>query len=224
MNENVKQFLVYYLFYVLCGQACSLCGVSGLYPNAVSGICLFLFSRSILKGQKRQPLQITGTLILFTFAFFLVTQYLFFYLNRLFYGRVLILPQPAEQSPLWVKIAVAGVISPAAEEILFRRFLYQGLKPMGRNKAVLSSSIIFGLCHGKLVQSIYSALWGMVFCFLYEKYQNLKVSMLVHMISNLLSLTAIFRMCLSNPYVSVCFILISVCIVCLTVRTKGECL
>ena len=61
--------------------------------------------------------------------------------------------QRAEKSPLLVNAAAAGVIGPATEELLFRRFLYKGLKSMGKEKSSLISSVIFG-------QGIYAALWG----------------------------------------------------------------
>ena len=68
--------------------------------------------------------------------------------------------QRAEKSPLLVNAAAAGVIGPATEELLFRRFLYKGLKSMGKEKSSLISSVIFGLCHRHVIQGIYAALWG----------------------------------------------------------------
>lgn len=222
MNENIKQFIVYYLFYRLCGQVCSLFGMPGLFPNAVSGICFMFFSRAILAEDKRQSFTITTGLILFTIAFFFLTQYLTFWLGQLFHGYSPYFDQEIKQSPFLVKIAVVGFISPAAEEILFRRFLYQGLKPMGLKKASLASSIVFGLCHGNAVQGIYSALWGMALCFLYEKHQDLRIPMMIHMLGNLLSLTPILRLSLVDSYFTVCLTLICAFVVCMTVKKKGE--
>ena len=53
--------------------------------------------------------------------------------------------QEAEKSPILVNAAAAGIVGPAAEELLFRRFLYEGLKPIGKVKSSLISSVIFGL-------------------------------------------------------------------------------
>lgn len=224
MNENVKHFIVYYLLYRLCGQVCSLSGISGLYPNAVSGICLILFSKSFLAADNRQSLKIIVWLVPFTFAFFFLTQYFSFCFTQMFHGGSPLYNQAIQQSPLLLKIAVIGFVSPAAEEILFRRFLYQGLKPLGTIKSALSSSIVFGLCHGDVVQGVYSALWGMVFCFLYEKYRDIRIPIVIHMLSNLLSLSAILRLSLANFYFIVCISFVSVIVLYLTIKKKGECI
>ena len=106
--------------------------------------------------------------------------------------------QRAEKSPLLVNAAAAGVIGPATEELLFRRFLYEGLKPMGKEKSSLISSVIFGLCHRHVIQGIYAALWGNVFYFVYEKHHSLKAPFSAHMISNLLSFLPILWISLNH--------------------------
>lgn len=93
---------------------------------------------------------------------------------------------------------------------------------MGLKKASLASSIVFGLCHGNAVQGIYSALWGMALCFLYEKHQDLRIPMMIHMLGNLLSLTPILRLSLVDSYFTVCLTLICAFVVCMTVKKKGE--
>lgn len=224
MNENIKQFIVCFLLYRLCGQVCSLFGIPGLYPNAISGICLILFSRSTLAADNRQSLSVTARLLPFTFAFFFLTQYFSICAAQLFRDFSPYYSQAVKQSPFLLKIAVIGLISPAAEEILFRRLLYQGLKPLGIIKSSLSSSIIFGLCHGNVLQGVYSAFWGILFCILYEKYRDLRIPILIHMISNLLSLSQILRISMTNFYVTVCLTFVSVCVVYMTIKKKGECI
>lgn len=192
MNENVKNFLVYYTIYRTCGQVCSLIGIPGLYPNVISGLCLIIFCRPFLEAGHREILKDCRGLLLFTVTFFILTQSISICLSYFFHDTNPVFDRAAAESPILVKIMAIGFISPAAEEILFRRFLFQGLKPIGKTKSAVISSIIFGLCHRNMVLFVYAALWGMVFCFVYEKYQNLKAPVVVHMISNVLSLCVQF--------------------------------
>ena len=137
-------------------------------------------------------------ILLFTISFFFLTQYISIYLTENFHNSKFIMDQSAENSPLLVNAAAAGVIGPATEELLFRRFLYEGLKPMGKEKSSLISSVIFGLCHRHVIQGIYAALWGNVFYFVYEKHHSLKAPFSAHMISNLLSFLPILWISLNH--------------------------
>lgn len=224
MNENVKRFLIYYMIYRICGQMCSLIGIPGLYPNLISGLCLILLCRPFLTKTQKKGFRIRSGLIVFTISFFFLTQYISVYLTDIFYNGKFIIDQRAEKSPLLVNAAAKGIIGPAAEELLFRRFLYEGLKPLGKGKSSLISSIIFGLCHRHVIQGIYAALWGNVFCFLYEKHHSLKEPFLVHMISNLLSFSPILWISLNHFCFALCITFISVWTICGTIKKKGECL
>ena len=137
-------------------------------------------------------------ILLFTISFFFLTQYISIYLTANFHNSKFIMDQRAEKSPLLVNAAAAGVIGPATEELLFRRFLYKGLKSMGKEKSSLISSVIFGLCHRHVIQGIYAALWGNVFYFVYEKHHSLKAPFSAHMISNLLSFLPILWISLNH--------------------------
>ena len=59
-------------------------------------------------------------------------------------------------------IAVQMIImAPAAEELLFRGLLYQGLQNIsGKVIAALVSSLLFGLLHGNLLQGVYAFIQG----------------------------------------------------------------
>ena len=197
VNEDVKRFLIYYTIYRICGQLCSLIGIPGLYPNLISGLCLILLCSPFLAKDQKKGFIVRRELILFTISFFFLTQYI---------------------------SAAAGIVGPAAEELLFRRFLYEGLKPIGKVKSSLISSVIFGLCHRQVIQVIYASLWGNVFCFVYEKHQSLKAPFLVHMISNMLSFSPILWISLNHVCFTVCITFISAWIVCLAIKKKGECL
>lgn len=224
VNEDVKRFLIYYTIYRICGQLCSLIGIPGLYPNLISGLCLILLCSPFLAKDQKKGFIVRRELILFTISFFFLTQYISVYLTDIFHNSKFIMNQEAEKSPILVNAAAAGIVGPAAEELLFRRFLYEGLKPMGKVKSSLISSVIFGLCHRRVIQGIYASLWGNVFCFVYEKNQSLKAPFLVHMISNMLSFSPILWISLNHVCFTVCITFISAWIVCLAIKKKGECL
>ncbi len=46
-----------------------------------------------------------------------------------------------------------GVFAPVFEELIFRGFVMQSLKPFGKKFAILGAAILFGLFHGNLFQS-----------------------------------------------------------------------
>lgn len=78
----------------------------------------------------------------------------------------------------------AGVFAPVFEELIFRGFAMQTLKPYGKKFAILGSAILFGLFHGNLFQSPYALLVGLVFGYAAMEY-SLGWAMLLHMINNL---------------------------------------
>ena len=78
----------------------------------------------------------------------------------------------------------AGVFAPVFEELIFRGFVMQSLKPYGKKFAILGSAILFGLFHGNLFQSPYALLVGLVFGYAAMEY-SIGWSMLLHMINNL---------------------------------------
>ena len=120
-------------------------------------------------------------------------------LNVLVSGTLSFLPLPEEilaafedqysaldgESPLWLEILSIAVITGITEEIIFRGLvnsrLARGLQP---STVVMVSSVIFGLAHGALIAVVYSALLGMVFCLLYEKFRSVIPSVLAHVAFN----------------------------------------
>lgn len=86
------------------------------------------------------------------------------------------------------RLAVSGVIVPAAEEIIYRGLVYgRALREFGRAGAIVISSAAFGIFHFNLVQGIYAFLIGMALAYFYDKYENLKVSIYMHMAINIVS-------------------------------------
>lgn len=78
------------------------------------------------------------------------------------------------------------LIGPVIEELIFRGLIYNELKekyPV--MKSILITTILFAIMHANIVQVIYTFAMGFIFIYVYEKTNNLKSSILLHMASNL---------------------------------------
>lgn len=84
-----------------------------------------------------------------------------------------------------VGLLLYGVISPIAEEMLFRGILYGRCRRyLGVLPGILLSSILFAILHGNLVQGIYAFLMGMLICGIYERYHSFFASVIFHAAAN----------------------------------------
>lgn len=86
---------------------------------------------------------------------------------------------------LGVGIIIYGILSPLAEEIVFRGLIYNRMKrhfPIGLTIAV--SGILFGAYHGNLVQGIYGSIMGIAISYMYEKFDSFAAPFLFHALAN----------------------------------------
>lgn len=84
------------------------------------------------------------------------------------------------------------VIAPIIEEILFRGIVQKELgEAVGAVWAVVLQGILFGCAHGVLVQSIFTAVFGIMLGILYHKTNNLTLTILAHMFFNMTSILSI---------------------------------
>lgn len=95
-------------------------------------------------------------------------------------------------SHLWIMILSEGIVGPIIEEYLFRGIVYHKLKELYPKKnAMVLCTIIFALFHGNLIKIIFAAFLGTLLILLYERYQDIKVPIVFHVIVNLVSLLLI---------------------------------
>lgn len=81
------------------------------------------------------------------------------------------------------------VLTPLAEEIVFRGYLLRRLKPLfKRTKSIWIVSILFALCHMSLVWIIYGTIIGFVMAFLADRYDNTAYSLALHIGFNIFTL------------------------------------
>ncbi len=92
------------------------------------------------------------------------------------------------QGRLILEIAVAGVIIPIVEELIFRGLAYRRIrwyiKPV---PAMILSAMYFGAVHGNWLQGIYAFIMGVLLAFAYERFHSILAPMLIHIGANTVS-------------------------------------
>lgn len=89
--------------------------------------------------------------------------------------------------PLWLGILLYGILSPAAEELLFRLIVYGRLKR--RFNIIISifmTALFFGLYHRNIVQGIYGFIMGLLMCMACEYVHSVFGALLIHCLANLI--------------------------------------
>ncbi len=87
--------------------------------------------------------------------------------------------------PFLFGIVFYGVISPLAEELLFRGLIYNRMKQFFSVKtAMVASSLMFGMYHGNPVQALYGILLGLLIVYSYEVTESFLSPLLVHSVAN----------------------------------------
>lgn len=85
-----------------------------------------------------------------------------------------------------IGIILYGIVSPLAEEIVFRGLLYNRMRkyyPLWATVAV--SGLLFGLYHGNMVQGIYGSCMGILMAYLYERTGRFFIPLLFHAAANI---------------------------------------
>lgn len=92
------------------------------------------------------------------------------------------------QGNIVYRLVAIGILTPVAEEIIYRGLVYdRAKKEFGTISAMIVSSAAFGIFHFNLVQGIYAFLIGMAFAWFYEKFGSLSVSIFMHMAINIVA-------------------------------------
>ena len=79
-----------------------------------------------------------------------------------------------------------GLISPIAEEIVFRGLVFNRMRRYYPTiAAIVVSGVLFGVYHGNLVQGIYGGCMGILLAYTYERMQSFFIPCLFHAAANL---------------------------------------
>ena len=89
------------------------------------------------------------------------------------------------QIPLGLAVLLYAIVTPIAEELLFRWLLYGRISRfMGAPLAVCLTALFFGFFHGNLLQGIYAALMGIALALVLYWSGNFWFSVVFHMAAN----------------------------------------
>lgn len=165
------------LVFSLCRMCSMIAGMATVFP---------MFRKETLdwKGSVRLPVLTVGILAV---AMALGTNILFSLLHITELSKSF--ADVAGQQfmvPIWQGLLLFGVVSPLAEEIVFRGVIYNRLKkyfPVWI--AILTSAVLFGGYHGNLVQGIYGFLLGTVIAWLYEVAGKFRIPVMFHAFANI---------------------------------------
>lgn len=114
-------------------------------------------------------------------------------------------------------LALYGLVSPLAEELLFRGIIYNCLKEaVNLRAAMMMAAVFFGVYHGNLVQGIYGFLMACLIIYGYEYFGDFKVPVAMHMAVNLISYSMS-----GTPLAVSGFVCWPVCVVCLCLAAGG---
>ncbi len=94
---------------------------------------------------------------------------------------------PLNMGDLILFFLAGGIISPVAEELLFRGVIYGFLRRWGAAPAVMISSLAFVLAHHTAFTGLFfiQVTGGILFALAYEVEKNLMVPITLHMLGNL---------------------------------------
>lgn len=118
-----------------------------------------------------------------------------------------------DQYAAWLPVGLIcyGLITPIAEELLFRGIIHNSIKRfMKLHAAVIISAALFGMYHGNSVQGIYAFVMGALMAYMYEYFGDYRVPVAIHIAANLLAYLLSYTGIAVSGFVSW-----PVCIVCL---------
>ncbi len=162
--------------------------VSGAEKGLVSAEAQGTVKDSGIAGASGQA-KVTGYFFLAALAFLVAVG-----VNILFYqlgitgssesfGKV-------QKAQLGVQLAAGiflfGVISPVAEEAVFRGIIYNRLKrSFSVSIGMVISALLFGCYHGNVVQALYGAFLGLVIAYSYELFGSFIAPVVFHSVANI---------------------------------------
>ena len=112
--------------------------------------------------------------------------------------------------PVWLGLILYGIVSPVAEEAIFRGILYNRMKSYySRVIGIILTSLLFGLYHMNLVQAIYGIPMGFLIVVCYEWAGCFSAAIWCHAAANvavyLLSNSRVMQTMLDSPMSIVIF-------------------
>jgi membrane protease YdiL (CAAX protease family) len=114
----------------------------------------------------------------------------------------LTLTTAAPMDTLPAAILLDALLPAVCEELFCRGGVYSTLRPLGRRVAIPASALIFALMHASVAQIPYALLAGLILSLLYELTGGLAIPMILHFLTNLVSLFLLFKLPLLPIYLT----------------------
>lgn len=109
----------------------------------------------------------------------------------IFLNSLILLINPAKEITTNIYLSIIGtiIIGPILEEIIFRYILYNKLCLFNNKKvSIILTTIIFSLLHNNFINILYAFIIGFILTTIYSKRNNIKEVIVLHAISNAMSL------------------------------------
>jgi len=98
-----------------------------------------------------------------------------------------------------IQIFTTALLPAFCEEFLHRGILLQGTKHIGFTKAIIISSLLFGLVHLNITQVFYAAVLGLIIGYVAVVTKNIWPAIIIHFMNNFMSITDTF-LSSNNPW------------------------
>ena len=135
----------------------------------------------------------TGGLALCVLANFLVSRIL------MFFTSMGITPTEGAEDVVtsdWQVLAlnlfVTALLPALVEELVFRGYFLEALRPFGDRRALWMSALLFGLIHGNMAQIPFAFILGLVFAYAAMQSGSLLLPMLIHFCNNAMAVVLAF--------------------------------
>jgi len=94
------------------------------------------------------------------------------------------------QADFWTLVLVIAIVPALCEELAFRGFILSGFRHLGHKwRAIVFTSLLFGMTHGVVQQSLLACLLGMVLGFLAVQTGSILPGMVFHVVHNTLAVS-----------------------------------
>lgn len=112
---------------------------------------------------------------------------------------------------LLIGLVCYGIVSPVAEELLFRGIIFTCMRRyMKLSMAMVISTALFALYHGNSVQGIYALVMGGLMVYAYEYFGDFRMPVVLHIVANvlvyILSQTGAASVLMNWPVCAVCLL------------------
>ena len=198
---SLQAFLMQHAYTVsgIVGGLAMLAGGAAVWKMLIQELSFRRVTGTGLSGKEKKPEEekrgwspepkVTGYMVLAALAFLVAVS-----VNILFYQLGFTQSsetyQEVHQMQYGVQFAVGlilyGIISPAAEEIVFRGVIHNRMRRCFSVRiALVMSALLFGLYHGNLVQAVYGTILGLVIAYVYELYDDFAAPVIFHSVANI---------------------------------------